>query len=33
VQVADAANGYFVASITYSDPLSLAPVQLNVSNS
>jgi hypothetical protein len=29
--VADAANGYVVATITYTDPSSMAPVQLNVS--
>ena len=27
----DAANGYVVANITYADPFSMAPVQLNVS--
>jgi hypothetical protein len=31
VRVADAANGYVVASITYADPSSMMPVQLNVS--
>ena len=29
--VLDAANGYVVATITYADPSSMAPVQLNVS--
>jgi len=29
--VIDAANGYVVATITYTDPSSTAPVQLNVS--
>ena len=29
--VTDAANGYVVATITYADPSSMAPVQLNVS--
>lgn len=29
--VVDAANGYVVATITYADPSSMAPVQLNVS--
>jgi phage baseplate assembly protein W len=29
--VVDAANGYVVATITYTDPSSTAPVQLNVS--
>jgi hypothetical protein len=29
--VVDAGNGYVVATITYSDPSSTAPVQLNVS--
>jgi phage baseplate assembly protein W len=29
--VIDAANGYVVATITYADPSSMAPVQLNVS--
>jgi hypothetical protein len=31
VRVIDAANGYVVANITYADPSSMAPVQLNVS--
>jgi phage baseplate assembly protein W len=31
VRVVDAANGYVVASITYADPSSMAPVQLNLS--
>jgi phage baseplate assembly protein W len=31
VRVADAANGYVVASITYADPSSMVPVHLNVS--
>jgi hypothetical protein len=31
VSVVDEAYGYVVASITYADPSSLAPVQLNVS--
>lgn len=31
--VIDAANGYVVATITYADPSSLMPVQLNVSMS
>jgi hypothetical protein len=31
--VVDSANGYVVATITYSDPSSMAPVQLNVSTS
>lgn len=29
--IADAANGYVVATITYADPSSTAPIQLNVS--
>jgi hypothetical protein len=29
--VVDAANGYVVATISYADPSSMAPVQLNVS--
>jgi len=29
--VIDAANGYVVATITYADPSSMAPIQLNVS--
>jgi hypothetical protein len=29
--VVDAANGYVVATITYADPTSMAPVQINVS--
>lgn len=31
VRVIDAAKGYVIASITYADPSSMAPVQLNVS--
>jgi hypothetical protein len=31
IRVADAANGYVVASITYAEPSSMVPVQLNVS--
>lgn len=31
VRVADAARGYVVATITYADPSSMLPVQLNVS--
>ncbi len=31
VRVADAGNGYVVAGITYADPSSMAPVQINVS--
>lgn len=33
VGVVDPANGYIVASISYADPYSLVPVQLNVSTS
>jgi hypothetical protein len=29
--IADAANGYVVATVTYADPSSAAPVQLNIS--
>jgi hypothetical protein len=29
--IVDAANGYVAATITYADPSSMAPVQLNVS--
>ena len=32
VRIADATNGYVVATITYADPSSMAPVQLVVSN-
>lgn len=28
--VVDAANGYVVAQITYADPVSMQPIQLNV---
>ncbi len=31
VRIVDPANGYFVANISYADPSSTAPVQLNVS--
>jgi hypothetical protein len=31
IRVADAANGYVVASVIYADPSSMVPVQLNVS--
>jgi len=29
--ITDVANGYVVATITYADPTSMAPIQLNVS--